>query len=149
MCNKTVLALDLGLKTGYAIAENGKITKSGVWKLHGKQLGSFINNFRDQLSNLHLDESYTIYYEDVVAHKGTRAAHIYGALKFTLLARAIRYNMHEQVHPVGVKVIKKFITGNGNATKYDVIGAVRSQGFNPQDDNEADAIALAMYGKSR
>ncbi|WP_410526019.1 hypothetical protein [Rickettsia endosymbiont of Polydrusus tereticollis] len=42
--------------------------------------------------------------------------------------------------PVGT--IKKHITGKGNATKYAVIDAVKSKGFNPVDDNEADSLAL-------
>nr|WP_253307849.1 hypothetical protein [Rickettsia endosymbiont of Ceutorhynchus assimilis] len=48
--------------------------------------------------------------------------------------------------------IKKHITGKGNATKYAVIDAVKSKGFSPKDDNEADSLALlhcilAKYNK--
>jgi Holliday junction resolvasome RuvABC endonuclease subunit len=42
--------------------------------------------------------------------------------------------------PVGT--IKRHATGNGNASKEAVIAAVRSLGFDPADDNEADALAL-------
>jgi crossover junction endodeoxyribonuclease RuvC len=42
--------------------------------------------------------------------------------------------------PVGT--IKRHITGKGNATKEEVIAAVRAKGFSPVDDNDADALAL-------
>jgi Holliday junction resolvasome RuvABC endonuclease subunit len=45
--------------------------------------------------------------------------------------------------PVGT--IKRFITGKGNADKQAVIDAVRARGFQPKDDNEADAIAILLW----
>jgi hypothetical protein len=42
--------------------------------------------------------------------------------------------------PVGT--IKRHIAGKGNADKAAVIAAVKALGFDPQDDNEADALAL-------
>ena len=43
--------------------------------------------------------------------------------------------------------IKKFITGKGNASKEEVIEAVKKLGYEPVDDNEADAIALYLLAK--
>ena len=45
--------------------------------------------------------------------------------------------------PVGT--IKRFISGKGNADKQAVIAAVRARGFNPADDNEADALAILLW----
>ena len=45
--------------------------------------------------------------------------------------------------PVGT--IKRHITGRGNADKDAVIAAVRALGFDPADDNEADALALLHW----
>jgi Holliday junction resolvasome RuvABC endonuclease subunit len=42
--------------------------------------------------------------------------------------------------PVGT--IKRHVAGKGNADKEAVIAAVRTRGFDPKDDNEADALAL-------
>jgi Holliday junction resolvasome RuvABC endonuclease subunit len=42
--------------------------------------------------------------------------------------------------PVGT--IKRHVTGRGNADKDAVIAAVCALGFDPADDNEADALAL-------
>jgi hypothetical protein len=45
--------------------------------------------------------------------------------------------------PVGT--IKRHVTGRGNADKEAVIAAVRALGFDPADDNEADALALLHW----
>ena len=45
--------------------------------------------------------------------------------------------------PVGT--IKRHVTGKGNADKAAVIAAVRARGFNPADDNEADALAILLW----
>jgi crossover junction endodeoxyribonuclease RuvC len=44
--------------------------------------------------------------------------------------------------------IKKFATGSGNASKADVILAMKMLGFNPKDSNQADAIALLLYAEA-
>ena len=41
--------------------------------------------------------------------------------------------------------IKRHIAGKGNADKQAVISAVKTLGFNPVDDNEADALALLHW----
>ena len=41
--------------------------------------------------------------------------------------------------------IKKHATGKGNAGKAAMIAAARARGFAPQDDNEADALALLAW----
>jgi Holliday junction resolvasome RuvABC endonuclease subunit len=45
--------------------------------------------------------------------------------------------------PVGT--VKRFATGKGNADKQAVLAAMRSRGFNPADDNEADALAILLW----
>lgn len=40
------------------------------------------------------------------------------------------------------KEIKKFATGNGNASKDLMVKTAIAQGYNPIDDNEADAIFI-------
>lgn len=44
---------------------------------------------------------------------------------------------------VPAQTAKKHVTGNGNAKKSVVRAAIESRGFTPQDDNVADAIAVA------
>jgi hypothetical protein len=45
--------------------------------------------------------------------------------------------------PVGT--IKKFWTGKGSCRKSAMISEAQARGFNPQDDNDADALAILHY----
>jgi len=45
--------------------------------------------------------------------------------------------------------IKKHATGKGNAGKAAMIAAARARGFDPQDDNEADALALLAWATAQ
>ena len=40
--------------------------------------------------------------------------------------------------------IKKFATGKGNANKQAMVDAAIALGYDPEDDNEADAIHLYL-----
>lgn len=45
--------------------------------------------------------------------------------------------------------LKKFVTGKGNATKPEMaVGLFKRWGIEKADDNEADAAALALYGRA-
>jgi Holliday junction resolvasome RuvABC endonuclease subunit len=68
------------------------------------------------------------------------AAHCYGAFLGYLTAWAEARQIPYAGVPVGT--IKRHVTGRGNADKAAVIAAVRVLGFDPADDNEADALAL-------
>jgi Holliday junction resolvasome RuvABC endonuclease subunit len=81
-----------------------------------------------------------VYFEEVRRHLSTDSAHSYGGLMATLTAWCERHGIPYQGVPVGT--IKKHATGKGNAGKADVIAAMVAAGFNPKDDNEADALAL-------
>ena len=83
-----------------------------------------------------------VIFEDVRNHAGVYAAHVYGG--FAAQLAAVCEEMHVPYRGFGVKTIKKFITGSGNSSKQDVINAVRDKGYDPIDDNEADAIALLL-----
>lgn len=61
---------------------------------------------------------------------------------YTLAAVCTEFSIRCDGVPVGT--IKKGMTGNGRASKQDIINATRSCGFKPFDDNEADAIALLL-----
>ena len=73
----------------------------------------------------------------------TDAAHVHGGLLATLTAWCEQRGVAYQGVPVGT--VKRHITGKGNADKAAVIAAVRARGYNPADDNEADAIAILLW----
>jgi hypothetical protein len=146
--NPVVLALDLGTTTGYAIRAGDKRIVSGTASFRPSRYdggGMRYLRFRSWLDQIAIEMASleAVYFEEVRRHAGTDAAHLYGGLLATLAAwcetKAIAY----QGVPVGV--IKRHIAGKGNADKDAVIAAVRARGFNPADDNEADAIAILLW----
>jgi crossover junction endodeoxyribonuclease RuvC len=140
----SILTLDLGKQTGWAILHDG-IVQSGSESFHGSRFsggGMPFLNFRNWLNSMKkkFGNISTVYFEEVRGHLGTDAAHCYGGFLAHLKAWCEENNIPYQGVPV--KTIKRFITGKGNASKADVIEAVQSRGFFPMDDNEADSLAL-------
>jgi Holliday junction resolvasome RuvABC endonuclease subunit len=141
---KKILCLDLGTKTGFALIENNKVIKSGTKNFQPTRFQSSDYRFvvfRNFLKTfLPLDQ---VYFEEVRRHIGVDAAHCYGGFKAVLTT----FCQDNDVNYCGIAVgtIKKSITGNGAAKKDAVIKAVQDRGFSPIDDNEADAIAIALH----
>lgn len=140
-----LLALDLGTRTGYAMAGDAGSIDSGSISFAprtGDPRGRRYHKFRIWLSSLPLPDR--VVFEEVRGHRGTLAAQIYGGLEAILLqwceSRSIPYR------GIHTGTLKKAITGAGNATKDEMIAAISVRGFDPGDDNEADAIGLALIG---
>ena len=145
---RTILALDLGTTTGWAIrGYDGLITSGTASFRPGRFDGGGMRYLRftnwlseiDRLSG----PINTIWFEEVRRHAGTDAAHVYGGLMATLTSWAELRGVPYQGVPVGT--IKRHATGKGNAPKEAMIAAARARGFSPADDNEADAIALLLW----
>jgi Holliday junction resolvasome RuvABC endonuclease subunit len=83
-----------------------------------------------------------VYFERVYAHSGTEAAHLYGYFMHTLAAVCEEYGI--ECVGFSVATIKKFMAGKGNATKEEMIMAAKLRGFDPVDDNAADALAILL-----
>ena len=144
---RTILALDLGTTTGWALRSMGMIT-SGCLSLKSSRFdggGMRYLRFTNWLGELdHLSGPIAaIWFEEVRRHAGTDAAHVFGGLLAVLTSWAELRGVPYQGVPVGT--IKKFLTGQGNAPKQAMIDAARKRGFSPTDDNEADAIAILLW----
>ena len=144
----TILALDLGTTTGWALrAHDGLITSGTASFKPGRYDGGGMRYLRftnwlteiDRLSG----PIAAIWFEEVRRHAGTDASHVYGGLMATLTAWAELRGIPYAGTPVGT--IKRHATGKGNAPKDAMIAAARARGFSPADDNEADAIALLLW----
>ncbi len=144
--SKAYLALDLGTKTGFAVTAARGVVVSGTWGLGDvkDKDGRFVR-LREQLDRQHKATPFKrVAFEDVKAHKGTQAAHIYGGFKATLITWCRDNGLGEPV-AVPVGTLKKYWTGKGNADKTAMIARARECGYEPCDDNEADAIALLHF----
>src|SRR5690554_5200460 len=143
----TILALDLGTTTGWALKlADGTIT-SGSMSFKPQRFeggGMRYLRFRRWLSELKAStDIHAVYFEEVRRHMGVDAAHAYGGFMAQLTAWCEHHQIPYQGVPVGT--IKKHATGKGNAGKGAVIAAVRAWSFDPVDDNEADALALLRW----
>jgi len=145
---RTILALDLGTTTGWAIRGYDGLTTSGTVSFKpGRYDGGGMRYLRftnwlseiDRLSG----PIGAIYFEEVRRHAGTDAAHVHGGLLAVLTSWGELRGVPYQGVPVGT--IKKFFTGHGGAPKQAMVDAARARGFNPADDNEADAIAILLW----
>jgi Holliday junction resolvasome RuvABC endonuclease subunit len=144
----TILTLDLGTHTGWAVRDkHGAITSGTIHFTPGRYEGGGMRylRFKRWLTELKatLGGIDAVYFEEVRRHAGVDAAHAYGGFMAHLTAWAEHHAIPYQGVPVGT--IKRFITGKGNADKQAVIHAVRQRGHAPTDDNEADALALLHF----
>ena len=142
-----LLALDLGTTTGWAL-RLGSETHSGTVSFRPSRYdggGMRYVRFRNWLDRLAADAGgvSAIHYEEIRRHVGTDAAHVFGGLLATLTAWCEERRLPYQGVPVGTW--KRHACGKGNASKDDVIAAIRERGFKPADDNEADAIAILLW----
>ena len=156
-----LLALDLGTRTGWALAMGPfdgvepKTWCSGVMDFKGGRYeggGMRFLRFRSWLTDMkNISGVDGVVFEEVRRHVGTDAAHVYGGL----LAILTSWCEHHQIPYLGVGVgtIKRHASGRGNCDKAAMIQAAATRGPCRQvtkDDNQADAVCLlncALEGK--
>ena len=144
----TILAIDLGTTSGWACATKDTIVhgfssfKPGRFEGGGMRYLRF-RQWLGELKGTLGGEIHAVYFEEVRRHLGVDAAHTYGGLLATLTAWCEHHQIPYQGVPVGT--IKKHATGKGNASKDEVIAAMRAKGHPVTDDNEADALALLHF----
>jgi Holliday junction resolvasome RuvABC endonuclease subunit len=146
--SNTVLALDLGTITGWALRLGDRSILSGIQTFRpgrfeggGMRYLRFTNWLVEIAMRAHGIRR--IVFEEVRRHAGTDAAHVYGGFLGTLTSWCEGHEVPYEGVPVGT--IKHFATGKGNADKTAMAAAMRARGFAPADDNEADAIALLLW----
>ncbi|WP_375610745.1 MULTISPECIES: crossover junction endodeoxyribonuclease RuvC [unclassified Bartonella] len=146
----TILFLDLGTKTGWALREADGFITSDTEHFQSRRFeggGMRYLRFKKWLTELKrsVDEIDAVYFEEVRRHVGTDASHVYGGFLATLTAWCEHHQIPYEGIPVGT--IKKAMTGKGNASKAEMIKAMRAKGHAPCDDNEADALAILYLMK--
>jgi len=142
------LALDLATTSGFAIRNtSGLITSGTVSFRSGRYEGGGMRFLRMTNWLTATEEAAgpigAIFVEEVRRHVGTDAAHVFGGLLATLTTWAELRGIPYSGVPVGTW--KRCVCGKGNADKAAVITAVQARGFQPADDNEADAIAILNW----
>ncbi|MCZ2158839.1 hypothetical protein NPX99_06090 [Bartonella sp. 220] len=146
----TILCLDLGTKTGWAIRGADGHIFSGTVNFQSRRFeggGMRYLRFKQWLTEMKATagDIDAVYFEEVRRHVGTDAAHVYGGFLGHLTAWCEHHEIPYEGIPVGT--IKKATTGKGNASKEEIIQAICAKGHEPKDDNEADALAILYLMK--
>ena len=145
---RLLLALDLGLHCGWACGYTDDNPASGVWRLDKapprKHPGARFRSLNVELMMVYPE---VIAYEDVRRHMGTTAAHVYGGWLAIIQSFACTHNI--ELLPLGVTEIKKHATGHGDASKPEVMQAMRALGHDPQTEDESDALAVWYCARER
>jgi len=149
--SRSILALDLGTCTGWALRATSGAVTSGTHEFRPGRFegaGMAFLRFDGWLGETlrlagRID---AVAFEEVRAHAGTLAAQVYGGF----LAHLTAWCEQHAVPYLGVPVatIKRHATGKGNASKGEVIAAMKRRGHDPRDDNEADALAILHWAIS-
>ena len=163
---KSILSLDLGTTTGWALRSRDGSIVSGSQSFKPQRfegggmrylrftrwlteiaVAGNSNLFRDDAERVNDTLLDQIVFEEVRNHAGVDAAHAYGGFSTHLASFAERHAIPYEGVPVGT--IKKHATGKGNAGKPLMMAAMQELGYKPVDDNEADALALLHYAIER
>jgi hypothetical protein len=144
----SILALDLGTTTGWAVRTSRCRIVHGTAEFRPSRFegggmrylrfGKWLEQTLEITGGID-----AVYFEEVRRHIGTDASHVFGGLLATLTSWCEQHGLPYQGVPVGTW--KRHACGKGNADKRAVIDAMRARGFQPADDNEADAIAILLW----
>ena len=138
-----ILALDLATKTGWAMDTYQPYCKdSGVVNLNPKdsQGGRFLT-LRKWLE--HQPYKFDLMVCEKPHFRGWNPTIVAVGLFTEVIAYAVKHSMDFRMVHTGT--LKKWATGSGRASKLDMIKAATMKGWNPVDDNEADACLLLEY----
>lgn len=145
------LALDIAWMTGWAHVSPSGDVRHGSQAIGLRESGNL--DFHEHLFGFVADmmlvmkPALVVYEAPLVGPAGQdRALRLIGAAAVAALA-ARRYGA-KAVFAAHNNTVKKFFTGNGRAEKRDTIAACRARGWEPKDDNSADALALLSYALS-
>jgi len=144
-----ILTLDMATKTGWATNIHGR--RAGVIEFalkRGESPGMRFLRCRAWLNELHklLSGKIGVIVYEQAHHRGGAATAVCVGLVTEVQAFAAEHNI--ELMPVHTATLKKFATGNGRASKAEMIQAAREKSWNVQDDNEADAVLLLEYALS-
>lgn len=152
-----VLALDLSLRTGWAIGRPNEKPRWGVWELgrpdqdgDGRRFSCLASSLEDAFAAFDPDE---VIYEAPISRQQTSARLLIGlgaVVEMICSERSIRY-CEEHVGTVRKEVIGRGgfrATEDASASmqaKAAVAAWCTSQGWRVTDDNSADALVLLRY----
>lgn len=142
-----IMTFDLAASTGYAVGRPGEVPTFGSHRFAstGDNFGRHQANARDWLTRVIFEhDPVMIGYEQPSLFGITTPATViklcsYGA---TLEEICLPEGLNIPVRQINPSQLKKFFTGNGRAKKPEMIAQAKRFGFQVENDDEADAVAM-------
>ena len=141
-----ILALDLATITGWATNSLGRASGTITFDLiRGESPGMRFIRCRAWLNEFHslLNGKIDVLAYEQAHHRGGAATAC--CVGLVTVAQAFAAENGIELMPVHTATLKKYATGSGRANKAEMIQAAIERGWQPQDDNEADAQLLLDY----
>lgn len=150
MTQDCVLGIDASTKTGYSVVglRSGEVYDSGVIK--SKTLKGFARSWAISESMVDVMETYDIVLAVVEGHAyNVKTRHVFKLL--VEITTVIKCGLYEKGIPwvdIPPAVLKKYVTGKGNAGKDAMLrGVADNWGVITKFDDIADAVGLAYLGR--
>lgn len=148
MPNDLVLGLDLSTRTGWALGRDFEKPRHGVWLL-GKMtdMGRCLSCLAGEL-----EDALTVFRPALVIVEAplppqAQTAMSTARLQFGLagVAQMVCYEADTRCEDVRADEVRKLVLGRPRAEKGAIIKWCRAQGWDPAEDNDADALMLLRY----
>ena len=149
--NMVILTLDLGRSTGWCVLQNGIVTlgTEEFPEVRGESPGMLYLRFQGWMEKMYkimMNKTQLIVYEKA-HHRGGAATQIGVGLQTKVMEFCARYEI--ECMSVHSGTLKKFATGNGAASKESMVKACIARGYQPKNDDEADAYLMLEYAKDQ
>lgn len=142
-----LLTLDLATVLGFTVGHvSDRKFESGYFRLPstGVDIGRFAAAYDDWLHNKLLNVT-CVCFESPVLPKKTQLATVRKLTGLCWHTEFLASTMGIECFEAHLSSVKKSIAGHGRAAKVDMIAAVRRYGYDVDEENEADAIAVRLY----
>ena len=147
-----ILALDLGTCSGYAYAFPGGDPVYGSVRLPADRGdGAFFNRFRqwllDQITVM--QPRLLVYEAPLITGGKTSLQTVFRLFGLATHTVEIAYARELKIEPANNATVKKHVAGFGHAKKFEVADVIRSYGWEPDNDNVSDALAILLWAESK
>ena len=149
-----VLGLDLASETGHSVFANGVfswghkkfVRRKGRKTIPDDHIGIKFHDFRNYLKELIYTYKITMIAYEEPAGRASSMQALYGLRGVMMDVACKRDIIVKSIYP---STLKKWATGNGHASKYDMMKVLNEKhGFAVSTHDEADAVFLVLWARS-
>lgn len=149
----TIMALDLGGVTGWAIARPGAAPRHGSFRIPGEQGdAAYFDRFGNWLADMITVNAprLLVYEAPIITGSHTHFKTAFRLIGLAVITLMISHRREvPRVEPANNATVKKHVLGNGRADKIQMIEEMRRRGWDPRDEHAADAIGVMLWAEAK